>query len=706
MKAVFMVGLGLIALFPAAGFGAWTQINPPRGGQLRAFASTGSSIFTVTANNNIPAVLLRSRDSGKTWTPPATGLPEFHWGGLAAIGNTLFMATEKSIFKSTDDGASWIEAKTGIPAKDSLDRSISIQVLAACDGILYAGGIGPLFVSRDSGQSWIKSVDFPVYSITASGAVVVAPGYIPMQGIALSLDCGQSWKTINPLSRLDPVDAYELAAAICQNAIFIPAFGKGIFRSADSGATWTDVSSGLGDLKVWALAVLGTSIFAGTESGGIFRSTDQGNHWIEVNTGLNERRIRTLSVLGSTVFAGTFESGAYVSSDSGETWAEYFDGFPPVMTSVLAAAGGTLFVGSEFGGIYASSDGGVSWKKPLSIEFDLGWPPRFLALDSNNILAAGRLGGMYRLRASPAGFTVTDSDTAVRALSMAKTGNTVFAISCNNAYGVVQSVDTGRTWTSRSTKEYPCAGSLAAGRDGVFAAYFDIYRSTDSGATWQKTNSPTTLTLNLVAASGGTVFAAGEYGGLYRSTDGGSTWGASGVEIFSMPVNCFQTARETVFLGTDGNGVFYSFDDGGTWSAFNGGLADLSVSSLAQMGSTLYAATGDGNIWRRLIAETGVMAGTNTVRVRSPRVKLTGGRIVVTFPPDEWFREKAKLSVHRLDGSLIAKVDIGPAAAKGTNLTCQLPARLASGTYYYRFFGPHFATLVNTGRFTVVEQGY
>ena len=72
--------------------------------------------------------------------------------------------------------------------------------------------------------------------------------------------------------------------ALATNAsgdIFVGTQGGGIFRSTDSGETWTEVNNGLTDTNVRAMAINSAGdIFAGTWSGGVFRSTEM------VRTGL------------------------------------------------------------------------------------------------------------------------------------------------------------------------------------------------------------------------------------------------------------------------------------------------------------------------------------------------------------------------------------------------------------------------------------
>src|SRR5215472_11465865 len=87
-----------------------------------------------------------------------------------------------------------------------------------------------------------------------------------------STDNGDSWKEQNNgFTALD-------ANAVTFNSVshVFAAAAVGVFRSANDGAFWTDISSGLIPVggNVWTLAMDSENYaFAGTGGGGVFRST-------------------------------------------------------------------------------------------------------------------------------------------------------------------------------------------------------------------------------------------------------------------------------------------------------------------------------------------------------------------------------------------------------------------------------------------------
>ena len=69
----------------------------------------------------------------------------------------------------------------------------------------------------------------------------------------------------------------------------VSGYGTGhVFRSIDSGANWTDISSNLPNIPTSAFLIdplVATTLYAGTDIG-LFRSTDNGANWLPFNNGL------------------------------------------------------------------------------------------------------------------------------------------------------------------------------------------------------------------------------------------------------------------------------------------------------------------------------------------------------------------------------------------------------------------------------------
>lgn len=220
--------------------------------------------------------------------------------------------------------------------------------------------------------------------------------------------------------------------------------------------------------------------------------------------------------------------------------------------------------------------------------------------------------------------------------------NTVFAAAASG--GVWKSTDAGATfswaWNPSLT---PSIGALAITATGTLYAGTGesnpgggsvtfpgsgIYRSTDSGATWQSLGLTSSDRIGRIAvdatnpsrmfvAAAGNLFVAGGQRGLYRTTDGGATWqlalaganvttGAIDVAISPTDPNRIYAAmwdhkrqpNGRVYGGV-GSGIYRSTDGGATWTRLGGGLPAAGVNvgrmGLAVASNRLYAIASDAS---------------------------------------------------------------------------------------------------------------
>lgn len=154
------------------------------GTYLRLYSS--SSSYVPGAPNGV----FKSTDGGVSWTPASTGLPLYtgsaasHHAVLALAmdptnRNVLYAAANPffdnssfagNVYKTTNGGASWAVAGTGLAGQDIrallVDPSNSLRVYAASGGsALNPGGV---FVSEDGGATWNSiSAGLPLTSATA-----------------------------------------------------------------------------------------------------------------------------------------------------------------------------------------------------------------------------------------------------------------------------------------------------------------------------------------------------------------------------------------------------------------------------------------------------------------------------------------------------------------------------------------------------------
>jgi photosystem II stability/assembly factor-like uncharacterized protein len=188
-------------------------------------------------------------------------------------------------------------------------------------------------------------------------------------GVFRSTDSGSTWTAVN--TGLANPNALRLAIdPAARDTLYAGTYGGGVFRSTDSGDHWTAMNTGLASQNATALAIdplTPATLYAGTDGGGIFRSTDGGAHWTKVSSGLGNLKVYCVAIdprTPSVLYAGTYGGGVFRSIDSGATWTAVNTGLTNQYVSSIAIHPTiltTLYVGTYGGGVCRSTNGGTTW---------------------------------------------------------------------------------------------------------------------------------------------------------------------------------------------------------------------------------------------------------------------------------------------------------------------------------------------------------
>lgn len=429
-------------------------------------------------------------------------------------------------------------------------------------------------------------------------------GQIPDDGMARAIDQREnvlkasrdkaggigSWTSVGPNVVAGRVRAI-LYDRVDHNRVYLGAATGGIWISTDGGNNWSAVSDFTSSLTISSLAqdpndanvlYAGTGEWvAGFRGVGIMKSTDRGANWTRLNA---------------------TEPGA------NSCWRYVQDvATHPTNSSVIYAG--------NWCGIYRSSDGGGAWTRVHQItnasnQLGVGWRILFSPSDPNRVLLA-----MSNRQVALS----TDGGASFNPIPVGTSVNEVWLKRVNIAW----------------SKSSPNIVYASVNEDSG-----DIYRSTDSGATWSKMSNPKALGNqgeygNIIwvdPTDASTVIVGGI--DLHRSTDGGATfsrisdWSRQYYIVESMYsahadhhviVNhpgYNGSSNRTALFGTDG-GVFRADATTVTnvqgWQVSSGGLVTtqfyavsgrndaggLSVIGGTQDNSTFILSPQIGSTWRQ-----------------------------------------------------------------------------------------------------------
>ena len=291
-----------------------------------------------------------------------------------------------------------------------------------------------------------------------------------------------SWNFLGPLGA--PARVVMVAAdPRTDSVLYVVAPGGGIWKTVDSGSSWTPITDSLSSLQVCSLAIAPRSpdlLYLGTGDDqsprrlqGVAVSSDGGRTWA-MQSRFTNQPVCAVAVDPSNsarVFAGSGE-GLFISADSGVTWAKVVSS--PVSSIAFDSVGvvyaGTL--GNDSGGLrdhvlVRSRDGGITWTNvslppnPFAAIFQTSWV--------NVTTTAGSISVLVDYEASP--FLPGSSSSADSPLSLIDFYN---------------STDGGNTWSmpTRVGEGRPPTQLLSDSEGTLYVAANKLVSSANHGTSW------------------------------------------------------------------------------------------------------------------------------------------------------------------------------------------------------------------------------
>ncbi|MGA2297973.1 MAG: T9SS type A sorting domain-containing protein [FCB group bacterium] len=283
------------------------------------------------------------------WERCQNGTPYCEASSIIADSNYIYAGFDCGVWRSSDNGDSWIQKNKGFTNIDSLGGTIT--ALAVNGKNIFAGTFyGSIFLSTNNGDTWAlknkKYVDSLIWgpkninTITVNGNDVF---FGTNQGVFLTTDNYDNWIPKNnglPYDTINSVIWINTIAIKGQN-IFAGMNYKGIYLSTDYGDTWIPKNNGLTNLDVYALAIKGNNIYAGTWFGGIFLSTDNGDSWKCI--ALKDSVVDVIYIKENNIFISS-SWGLNLSTDDGINWTSLNSGLSCLSTNSIIINGDYIFI--------------------------------------------------------------------------------------------------------------------------------------------------------------------------------------------------------------------------------------------------------------------------------------------------------------------------------------------------------------------------
>jgi hypothetical protein len=659
-------------LFTSADFGAtwthstaipenqrWTAWSIEFLGAAKCQSGSGLCSHWLMAGQKVDAthgeydiLLLRSSDSGATWTEAALPPGESAGAGRATIAAAPSTTTDpaltrvyvlaaaspkccdpatRDLYRSDDGGRTFrglgvnASGRPANPNNDQGDLDVmhfqswynqAIVVDPLDPEVVLLGGNLAMLRTRNGGKVWevvtdwlprSQSLSLPyIHADFHTMAAVAFPGGQAGGGPSKHFYFGSD----GGLFVSDDVHAAAVGGAHVSSALNKGIVSHLVYSVACAADAWPEALQGftLGGLqdngtRLRALPALGAS--GGPSTFDVIRGGDGFD--VAVSRNLGTGSVPVPSIVLATTYGGAPFSPIHASSDLGKTWIDL--------------AGGLNTTALPFRMILATDDAPDSDGETfLTFSLPLGSPAHvyrltkasahgsWVALDGPVTYADGTVGQQFR---DPPGNLITPHNLGTH---QARAG--VYAMTA--AYGMVfTTVDAGAHWKASRPLGTCVAASCAAQQPNLIkgATQPEFDWSDATGNTLWVGSNTTALTDATGKLISGPVPDA--YGHLFRTTDGGLTWlpvhGSGARQLPNTLVNTLKMDPRdphTLYVGTV-LGVYVTHDDGVTFDRMGGGLPLADVTQICVTPSTgsLKVSTYGRGFWQVDQHAAGIEAG-------------------------------------------------------------------------------------------------
>jgi photosystem II stability/assembly factor-like uncharacterized protein len=577
-------------------------------------------------------VFSRSTDGGRSWETVgqpfiADGLKSFAFSPNYAVDGRCYAATTRGgVYITGDNGDTWRQTNSGL--LDLKVRRLALSPTFATDRTMLAATPSGCFRSTDAGATW--SYSSTGMAIVDSEVVSFAPddpnvAFIGSNDLYRSDDGGQTWTLLTTFAA--SMESLSVSYGFTTDSTLAASFGAaglGVLTSADGGASFAPMTTGMSDLKINVVEFADDgTMFAASWADGVYRAPSVGSSWTTILDGFADLTTLTANhfvdisvspnfTTDQTVVAGMFE-GMHVSTDGGFSY-DRKDIYPlrvihGMQFSPDWANDGTIFVGSYGSGVlkYVADPvpmgtGGAGTCSLSRLESGT-WEARNLGINriwsSELRISPGFAADQQLFYAYTVGYNTTDAAKTWNAMSMPA------GVYLVREFGL--------------SPDYPTDPTIFLGAE----VHQGFHRSTDGGRTWTSLTAglPPTISARYIQLSptyaiDRTVFI-GHQGpsvgsdGISKSTDGGNNWiqvnnGLPSLEIpRAVQISPAYIDDQTVFAGFSREGMFKTNDGGANWQQINVGMPptpitieQISVSPDYQVDRTVFCATQSYGVFR------------------------------------------------------------------------------------------------------------
>ena len=351
----------------------WIPAKGPAGGYVsNLFVTSQKELYAISGTR-----LYRwTNDNSTEWMLINAGLPRFHSTLIAERNGTLYIATQKHLFVSTDRGATLIPIgprPEGSTVALLITDPSQVRPPQEAQHEMYLVLTNGVFRSTDAGKTWHAFNEGLTGAEIQAAAVINNALFLGTNPLFLGTKQGLYrlntgvWEKL-PIAPSQPVES--LAAAdkrIYFNTRARNELSSSLYVSNDFGESWTDITPPQLPLFFAKLVAIADTLWVIGDS--ILNSTDAGNTWTDLGP---HGHGHAFSVNGSAVVLDEdtlfldkpvgrpTDLGVVRSDDGGKSWQPFTAGIAETHIEDLAQVNNVLYAVTS-NGIATSTDGGAQW---------------------------------------------------------------------------------------------------------------------------------------------------------------------------------------------------------------------------------------------------------------------------------------------------------------------------------------------------------
>jgi photosystem II stability/assembly factor-like uncharacterized protein len=291
--------------------------------------------------------------------------------------------TDMGLFQSTNGGQSWRSTSEGVP-EDWRNTTYWLAFDPTQRGLIWGAFSG--------------THDLPHPKMWRTQSPQRFTG-----GVAVTTDGGNHWQPI--IHAGIPSDAIthillDPASPAGNRTLYACAFGRGVYKSADNGKSWTQKNNGIAGDEPFAwrmtlsqdgslyLVVARRSEkhdYSPSLAGALYRSMDKAEHWqrMEIPAGVTgptaleidprDPQRLYLAAWGQEGVTTDKNGGVFASDDGGSTWKNIFSQMQHVYdVTIDPHHPDTLYITGFDAAAYRSTDRGIHWTRIAGYDFKQG----------------------------------------------------------------------------------------------------------------------------------------------------------------------------------------------------------------------------------------------------------------------------------------------------------------------------------------------